>query len=42
MADHWRRRPSAPVQVASVPTLHRRSGLPPADVSSMSLPCPLR
>ena len=32
MADHWRRRPGAPVQVASVPTLHRRSGLPPADV----------
>lgn len=32
MADHWRRRPSAPVQVASVPTLHRRAALPPADV----------
>jgi len=32
MADHWRRRPEAPVQVASVPTLHRREGRPKADL----------
>lgn len=32
MADHWRRRPHLPVQVASVPTLHRREYRPPANV----------
>jgi len=32
MADHWRRRPHLPVQVASVPTLHRRDHRPPADL----------
>ena len=32
MADHWRRRPDLPVQVASVPTLHRREWRPRADV----------
>lgn len=32
MADHWRRRPECAVQVASVPTLHRREGRPHADL----------